>query len=205
MTPFQKARAEERLNRMLAYLPMAPSLCGLPVVPITPRHRLELEAAGNAFFSNKRPLRGDVLDFLWRLNHCFRRVNGEMPNLRGNTPRPSSLACRLMRWRMRRVVTSRKFDLDAAASEIKGRIAVAYQDQAGSAESGEFRSELKADRFWLDGFEAFYCGNWGWSYDVMLDTPIALLFQLYREHCLMKGIELPFMAPSDALYGKTEL
>lgn len=201
-TPFELARGEERTNRLLAYLPLAPRLCGQPAVPITARHVYEFEASRNPLFMGGRPNLNDIEALLWRLHPDFRRPTGELPNLTGNRPRPSWLRCWFAHRRIVRHIGRREFNILASLVEIKGRIATSYQDQAADVSDGKgLRSPLAADRHWIESFFIFFCGEFGWSTDVVLDSPISRLFQLYREYCFCRGIAAPFIAPSDGLIG----
>lgn len=209
MTPFEIARAEERRNRLLAYLARAPRLCGLPVVPITARHLLELEVVGNACVVPGTVTTDAVFDFLWRLHPDFcvpqrpellaRGGEGlsEEDRLTQCFGHPPSASAYLQ---VHGVVA--KLPLAAAYAEIKARISLCYQDQAADVTDGMgLKSALAPDRHWLESFLVFYCVECGWSVDAVLDSPLARLFQIYREHCLAHGIEAPFVAPSDALIG----
>jgi hypothetical protein len=88
---FQAARRAEQRRRLLTHLGLAepitlpllhrPGLVArISLVPLTERHRLELHLAGNAFFTGRAPLLGDVIQFLWRLSPHFRRPDGTYPN-----------------------------------------------------------------------------------------------------------------------------
>ena len=218
---FYAARAAEQASRALSYLPKAPALCGVPVVPFTPRHWLELELAGNVLLPGvavagvgNAPLLGDVAQFLWRLHPNFRRADGATPNRDPRAPRPTRLASWLARRQVHRVVygiSPRRFwrrcrpgvDLQRAERDIRAFVARAEQDKPAFSGRGEgVASPLLPDRFWLDVLAVHFGQRHGLSPDAVLDTPLALLYQLYREDGVGAGLGCAFIAPSDSLYGK---
>lgn len=211
MTAFEKARAEERFNRLLAYLSRAPSLCGCPVVPLTVRMVLELELVKNPCIVGGVASKDAVFDFLWRLNPDFAcpiRARGRL--LLGRRFRwqrvwiafGSRRTARAYR-QVERTVGAKSFSVMQAFGQIRGRVAQTFQDQS-AATGTEFAlaSPLAPDRHWVESFANFYCLEPGsLSHAEMLDAPLARLFQIYREYCLARGITAPFIAPSAALIG----
>lgn len=213
MTAFEKARAEERFNRLLAYLSRAPALSGCPVVPITARAIIELETFGNACVAGGEATKEAVFDFLWRLNPDFARpLPGRERLLLGRRFRGlrvwlafGSLRVAAAYRRVERHVAAADFSLPLASLAIKARRATAYQDQAaGNTEDAHaLKSQLAPDRHWVESFIDFYCVEPGkWRVDDVLDAPLAQLFQIYREHELARGHDpARFITASDALIG----
>lgn len=69
-------RASERQNRAVALLGLTREVCGFPVVPFAPRHRLALAASGCGFVIDGDGGPEDVFQVLWHLSPWWDRREG---------------------------------------------------------------------------------------------------------------------------------
>jgi hypothetical protein len=198
----QAALDDEQRSRLLAYLPCAPDLLGCPVVHFTPRIRLELELADNAFLAGREPRAVDVFALLWRLHPLFRRPDGTMPNARRPRSRSPLLRLRSLRARRRIARKTRLLLLPLAAALIASYLSAVFRDRpAGTLSEHEPRSLIpKPAPHWLDDLTDYFAARYGWSIDAILDTPQPLLLQLWRAHAIAAGIEI--IDPSAELIGR---
>jgi hypothetical protein len=206
ITPaFLAARAAERQHRLLiharalAWVPLrrgASLLLLTPLVPLTHRHVVELTLARNAFLRGFSPLAGDLFAFLWRLHPLFRRPDGSFPN----TSARLSFAClrsAFARYRLRRAVL--RCEQEPAATTIREFLARASQD-AAAPECDAVEAPAAPERCPIDNVVDYAARTYHLHPDAVLDLPIALLHQLYRDHLLsLPDGELAVFAPSDDL------
>ena len=211
---FQSARRAEQRRRLLTHLGLAepinlpqlhrPGLVArIALVPLTERHRLELHLAGNAFFTGRAPLLGDVVQFLWRLSPHFRRPDGSFPN----SPHRSGWLAGLRSRLERRVLAGavRKCDLFAAERVICAWIESAAQDEPGTpcAEDSPTpgrRSTISPQHCYADELVESFASRYQLTPAAVLDLPIALVNQLLRARLIhTEDGDLALFAPSDSL------
>jgi hypothetical protein len=172
-------------------------------VPLTERHRLELHLAGNAFFTGRAPLLGDVIQFLWRLSPHFRRPDGTYPN----QPARGGWLARLRSALERRALAQavRRCDLFAADQAIAEWLNATGQDEPGApcAEDStpqKPRSPLAPQHCFADELVETFAARYQLPPAAVLDLPVALVNQLLRARLIhTEDGELALFAPSDSL------
>jgi hypothetical protein len=211
---FKAARRAEQRRRLLTHLGLAepitlpllhrPGLVArISLVPLTERHRLELHLAGNAFFTGRAPLLGDVIQFLWRLSPHFRRPDGTYPN----QPARGGWLARLRSALERRALAQavRRCDLFAADRAITTWLMAAGQDEPGApcAEDSATparRSHLAPQHCFADELVEAFAARYQLAPATVLDLPVALVNQLLRARLIhTEDGELALFAPSDSL------
>lgn len=182
----REARAKERQNRAIAFSEIPWTVCGLDVVVLTPRHRLEFQLVENAFALGGVPTRADLLQFLWRLNPRFtKRVWMLSPA-----------------WFARRRVAriARKVDLAEAAREIYTYLSAMLQDLPGDSGGRDTLNPPELYVHWLAGEINFYLTRYnGFSIPILMDTPYLVLQQLYRAARLASEEHPNFINESDRI------
>ena len=171
------------------------TISGLLVVPLTPRHRLELQLAGNAFAVGSTVTKLDVFNILWRLNPDFARA-----------PRWLSAA-----WRKRRAVfrAVKTADIGTIRTEILLFLDAMLQDLPESREASD-GGGLGGYVHWLGNEEHFYCSTYGGITPAACkDIPYLELQQLFRAWRIEherddegKPTEPQFINRSDALVNR---
>lgn len=194
--------------RALAWLPEPPMLCGRQIRHFTPRMRLDLELAGNAFASGRAPRKHDVFAFLWRLNPAYAPM--ARPHLAKRRHRLGvygSLAreCCLLRafgavrpWRaylgLERHVA--KLNLIAAMLEIFDFRRTVFRDRpAGTLGRREDDGKLSLipppEPHWLDNLVEWFGVHFhAWTWEEVLDAPFVRLYQLHRCWCIEHGVDV---------------
>ena len=167
----REARAEERLNRALAFAGLTRTVCGVELVPLTPRHRLALQLVQNAFACGPAtlPLAGDVFAFLWLLSASY-----GPPSVLPNPVRA------FRQWKLRRHV--RRLDLPRAVREIQETLAAQLQDrpETGAEERG-WNAETSVH--WMAAEASFWVNiHGGFTLESYLSTPYLVLQQLLRAY-----------------------
>lgn len=160
-------RARERQNRALAFAGLTHTLCGVEVLPLTPRHRLALQLTRNAFtVAGVEPMEGDLFAFLWLLSPDYRSpVQG------------GRIASAWRQWRLRRHV--RRLDLAPAIREVKVYLVDQLQDSAESS-AGD-GSDFSAWVHWAAADAGFWLNiHGGFTLEQYFATPYLVLQQLNR-------------------------
>lgn len=209
VTPaFLAARRTEQRRRLLAHLRLSPALripfrSGrvsflVPQCALTERHRLELIAAANAFFTGRQPLLGDIFQFLWRSHPHFLRPGGTLPNSPGRSGWWAQF--RALYERRALLAHVRRCDLFAAAAAIRARLAEVEQDAPGEAGETGHRSAAAPDHNYFDSLVDVLGRTYHYTPEEILDLPRALVHQLSRAQLLTTPDgEISVFAPSDAL------
>lgn len=74
-----EARARYHASAVEAFAGVEPRLCGVEVLPFTPRMFVELDGSGNRFLSGREePRMEDVAAFLWRISPVYNRIDSAM-------------------------------------------------------------------------------------------------------------------------------
>ncbi len=183
----KEARAHERLVRSMAFARVEWTLCGSPAVQLTPRIRLELQLANNAFSNGAAPTRADVFQVLWRLNPRFSRKLW-----------PAA-------WMARRKVSRlvMRFDLGKAVEEIAIYLNSMMQDLPEGGDNEQSANPNSGYVHWMAAEQHFYLSNYnGFSPQDYKDTPYVELQQLYRAYRLNKEEHPNFINYSDTLIGR---
>ena len=146
-----------RVEQLEGFLRMEPDLCGVPVVPLTPRIALELELAGNAFFSRGQPLTAeDVVQFVHRISVGYRA--GDRKQIR----------------RLSRLLYDKK-----APAALQ-----AYLERSHGACPSYGKKESKdvslSDACWASYLVDRLSHRYGWSVDQVLDTPYRIIWQMFQ-------------------------
>lgn len=180
-------RVQEREAELKPWLAPERLLCGVWVRPLTLRHVLELEFAGNRFYSRGEvPQRADVYLFLWRLSVSFTR-----------SPRLFSAA-----WWARRSIKriARRRTERALVRSVQGFIAESEQDRP-PAKRGDPNAVIGMEQepgfHWAASYVNFFGEEYAWPDDKTLDTSISKLNQLYRAHRAYHGSPIPSFRRSD--------
>jgi hypothetical protein len=101
-------------------------------------------------------------------------------------------------------------DVGRATTAIREFLAQSGQDEPSVDDENVNRpgrySPAMPDRCGTDNFVEYAMKHYGMTPDQVLDTPIALFHQLYREHLLAtEDGELAVFAPSDSLLNSTHV
>ncbi len=166
-------RAQERLNRALAFAGLTHTVCGLEIAPLTPAHRLGLQLVGSAFVRGDEPSLADIAQFLWFLSPDYERP----------AARPGFWAKRknAKLERRRRAIAKHVAGLDESVAgwEVKRYLAGQLQDTpATSLEGG---SDQSAYVHWIASDASFWLNiHGGFTLESFLATPYLVLQQLMR-------------------------
>jgi len=157
---YREAVERENLIREVAFLDIPEFICGIEVLPLTPRHFLLLDAIGSVFVSGGVPSPEEVARFLWVVSPEFRTVK----------------TWRDRRVRKRFVKRCRKVLWADACIEIDRYIDDAFQDSPGhkSGQSGA------GDWAWVAVMVDNIASEYHWSERDILNTPVKSLFQYSR-------------------------
>lgn len=162
-------RARERQNRALAFAGLTHTLCGVEVMPLTPRHRLALQLLRNAFtVPGVEPLAGDLFAFLWLLSPAYRSP--------GQGGRMAAAAAAWQQWRLRRHV--RRLSLSTAVREVRLYLVDQLQDSPESSGDG---SDFSPWVHWAAADAGFWLNiHGGFTLESYFATPYLVLQQLHR-------------------------
>lgn len=176
------ARTRERLNRAAAFAGVPWTVCGFTCVHMTPRHRLELQIAGNAFATNRTPEMGDVFQLLWRVSPYFSRRPG--------------IVARWRRWRMASIL--KKTALPNAIREVCEYIVGMLQDmpEGGTSDNGVKAAEYV---IWIASDAHQFAAIMGMTLEEYMDTPYLVLQQLLRAHRSCHEEDPNFIDASDRI------
>lgn len=160
-------RARERQNRALAFSGITRTVCGVELVSLTPRARLELQLLRNAFaVPGAEPLEGDVFTFLWVLHPARNRGAGGLQKLQDWARQA------LLRRRVKRL------ELEHATREIRIFMVEQLQDLPESSGDGRDQS---AWVHWMGAEASWWIQvHGGFTFAEYLATPYLVLQQLYR-------------------------
>ncbi len=175
---FAKACRKEASLRSLAFFPAPPLLCGVPVLPFTPRHFIILDQAGSPWFGHpSSDIAGEICQFLWVVSPGFVVPSRDCPLAEVRRRRKAFLG---KVW-----PTARKRLASKCGAEIDAYIegALFDRDCGGGSDSGPAAVHFAASL--IDEFGAAY----GWTADQTLDTPFAQLFQLRRARRLRQDAD----------------
>jgi hypothetical protein len=184
----REARDKERQNRALAFSDIPWTVCGLDVVVLTPRHRLEFQLVRNAFTVGGTVTQADVFQFLWRLNPSFKK----------------RVWFGSFAWFARRKVALavKELDMDSATLEILTYLASMLQDLPEGGGTRDTSNPPENYVHWLSCEANFYLARYnGFSVPVLMDTPYLVLQQLYRAYRLSNETHPNFINASDKLIG----
>jgi hypothetical protein len=180
-----EARTREHLNRALAFAHLASPILGQEVVLLTPRHRLELQLAGNAFCRDFQPRKGDVFQLLWRLSPSFRA--------RLNTPRAVWAY-----WRLKR--TMKGIPEPIAVRAANDYLVDMLQDLPEDSDGGSVNGNGPENYLhWMAVESYFYMTTMGISFSGYCETPYLVLQQWHRTFRLTREANPSFINQSDRL------
>ncbi len=183
----KEARAHERLVRSMAFARVDWTLCGSPAVQLTPRIRLELQLANNAFSFGRSPTKADVFQVLWRLHPRFSRKLW-----------PLSV---YTKFRIIRRV--QRMDLGRAIEEVSIYFNSMMQDLPEGGEGSESANPPDGYVHWMAAEQNFYLSKYGsLSSEAYKDTPYIELQQLFRAYRLTIEEHPNFINYSDTLIGR---
>jgi hypothetical protein len=157
-----EGRRQERENRALAFAGITHTACGREILPLTPRHRLQLQLVRNAFaVMGELPTLVDVFVFLWVLS----------PHNRG-----AGIEASRQQYFLREDVAA--MDLFACVQEIYRYIVDQLQDTF--CEIGGEGRDKSAWIHWAAMDSAFYITEYNFSLEEYMRTPFLVLQQLFR-------------------------
>ncbi len=184
----REARDKERQNRALAFSDVPWTVCGLDVVTLMPRHRLEFQLIRNAFAVGGTVTHKAIYQFLWRLNPEFRKRVW------------FGSASWFARRKVAKAVAS--LDIDQARFEILSYLASMLQDLPEGGDGGDTSNPPENYVHWLACEMNFYLKRYSsFTIQSFLDTPYLILQQLYRAHRLEIEKHPNFINESDRIIG----
>lgn len=143
-----------RADQLAAFLRIEGPICGVEVLPYTPRMGMELEIAGNSYVVGGLATAEDSVQFIHRVSVQFSR---------GDRKQPGAIAAAVMD----------KAPVDEIKAYLKRSHAVA--DCFSDPDSREKAPPV--DSSWASHLVDIFCGRYGWSIDDVLDTPYRILWQ----------------------------
>lgn len=186
----REARETEHRNRSLCFAGITWTVAGFEIVAMTPRHKLELQLAGNAFFvRDVFPKAGDLFQILWRLHPKFARSSFALPVL-------------LAKVRLKRKIGQMTHGaVLSAAWAIADYLEAMSQDLPEGGEDGGKSSSQYVH--WLATEMSFYLRKFnGFTGASYMDTPYLLLQQLFRAYRVSEETDPKFIDASDAIVGR---
>ncbi len=182
------ARAGEHHARAMVFAGLTWTIMGCELVSLTPRHRLELQMAQNAFTRGIEASAIDVFQVLWRLNPNFCRK-----------ARPLSRP-----WFARRKIVKiiRANPTPRIARELSRFLAAMLQDMPERREAAPQPARESSARYlhWMGAELAFIMPRFpGITIESYLDTPYLVIQQLVRAWRVNNEDGVQFINASDAL------
>lgn len=152
---YAEAASREQVNRDLAFLPEAPAICGIRVRHMTPRHHILLSGCRNRFVVGGHPQPEDVAMFLWFVSPEYTTVPGFREVFVNTKVRP--------------------LDFYEAARAIYAYMERVWQDWP--AGDGATRKQYTAP---VASTIDLLASEYGWSDEMILEMPLARIFQYIR-------------------------
>lgn len=172
-------QTEERNQRSEAWARIPAVVAGSMALPFTLRMHTELQLSGNAFLAGRPPLWGDVFAFLWRVHPAYYRPYSARRFI--DFP-----ACSRLRRHCQFLAAQPGSPLAFAAGEIMGYLGRAFADAPASAPARE-DGPLGTLCHLTDSAVDWCASRYGWTPDVILDLPLACVFQLRRAAAISAG------------------
>jgi hypothetical protein len=161
---YPAALQQERENRDFSFLELpfvlgaSPDRAGIPIRQITLRQLLVRLNIDCPFMTGRVPEVEDIAEFLWFLSPDFQPGSGDSPNRHSFIKKVAQLP------------------YDEAVKEIDRYLDLVFLDAPPSG--GKHKTPIaSAAATLIDIFASEY----GWSRDVILDSPVPQLYQLLRE------------------------
>lgn len=188
----RECREAEHFHRAAAFAGLTWTIAGCEVVPLTPRHRLEFQLTRNAFTIGLPPQRGDLLQFLWRLNPAFRRNKW------------SSVATLFAYARVWLAVAFCNRRTVARDIHLFTRAMLQDMPEArGNAGENAAAKDTAKYIHWIGGDAAFFLTRFaGFSIETYMDTPLLALQQLIRAWRVANEPDADFINESDRVIGR---
>jgi hypothetical protein len=172
-TAYRAALVHEKLCWAVAWLPINETICGIDVVPLTPRCWLTLEVSGSPWIVGGVPELEHVFLFLWAVSPHFGEKHGQR------------------RFYQQTAKALKDVKMADIVAGISGYLSEAFADSLGA--SGKAKRESYS--FVVD--YAFLLGS---AYNVtpqqVLDMPFKQIFQLLKPVAIKCG--RPLCNPSDS-------
>lgn len=183
----REARQSERMNRAMAFAGLSVPVLGQECVPLTPRHRLAFQLAGNAFAHGlgERAMEGDVFQFLWALNPAWRRGQ------------PITWAATAA-WRKIKA-TVKRTPLGIQRRAVMEYLAAMLQDLPEGNDRPASHNPATNYVHWMAAELYFYMRACGMSRAQYEAESYLVLQQLYRAHRLDTDDDATFINASDRL------
>lgn len=181
------ARAAERLNRAMAFARVTRSVLGIECVPLTPRHRLELQLGMNAFScgASMEALEGDVFQFLWQLNPAWLRWQ------------PITLRATVA-WRKIKAVV-KWVPIEDQRRAVMEYLAAMLQDLPECGGERDSANPAEGYVHWMAAEAAYYMRFFNYTLETYKDESYLVLQQLYRARELATDPDATFINASDRL------
>lgn len=172
---YREAIEREQAVREFAFIDAPRDICGVDVLPLTPRNLLLLYRARSPFVCGGPVDAADIALALWTLS-ADRAAGGR-------------------RWRFIR--RCRKLPYEATASALTEFIADSLQDTPGGASSGgpEYVS-------WVAAIVHVVASAYGWAEAAILDCPLPRLLQYVNQITHDANPARPRFNPSDQLVSR---
>lgn len=157
---YREAVEHENTLRDAAFLEVPETICGIEVLPMTPRHFILLDAIGCPCVRGGTTSAEEIARFLWIISPEFRTVKTWFDR----------------RVRARFVRRCRKINVAEADKQIETYIEEAFQDSPG-AQSGAAKV---LDWSWIAALVHQSAAHYHWSESDILNLPLKRLFQYSR-------------------------
>lgn len=174
---FAEAANAEQVNRELAFLPMPPPICGVPVRHMNARHHIIISGCGNRFLCGGRIQAEDVAFFLWVLSPQYTTEPGFREAFIAETVRP--------------------LDFSAVVKDINAYLDRVFQDWPAS--DGVERKLYTAP---VASLVDHLASEYGWSDEAILEMPLARIFQYMRRITLRHNPRALMFNPSESVLGR---
>lgn len=170
-----ETRAAERQNRAIAFLGLTREVCGVPLVPFTPRLRLALATVENGLLRGEDGTPEDVFQVLWHLSPWWERREAEDD---GQRTRAEGERIRLQRlvakWSAAGVA-------EEMARQVRGYLASQFADPPELSDDAEASPDYSDHVSWFAIEASFWLNiHGGFTLESYARTPYLVLQQLRR-------------------------
>ncbi|MBM3758407.1 MAG: hypothetical protein FJW38_31095 [Acidobacteria bacterium] len=162
----------ERMARVASFLRAPDAIGGIAIEPLSVRHILILELAGNAFVCGGHLLPADVVQFLWVCSPHFKP---------GDNAARDALVKR-----------AGLLPFDDTAKSILARISAAFADMPATR---EHNGTTESYWHWAASLVDVLASQYGWSEQSILDLPMSRAFQYLRIIRKRTEPDLPLFNP----------
>jgi hypothetical protein len=169
----------EQVNRELAFLPMPPPICGVPVRHMNARHHIILMGCGNRCLAGGRVLPEDVAFFLWVLSPQYTTQPGFREAFIAESVRP--------------------LDFPSVVLDISTYLDRVFQDWPAPPTDGAQRKQYTAP---VASIVDILATEYGWSDEAILEMPLARIFQYLRRITMRHNPRALMFNPSERVLSR---